>query len=57
VKRLAAVGQTIAADLQLAAEVLVTRRVLEEIAAGRKACDALHGWRAALLAARLDAVD
>jgi hypothetical protein len=31
--------------------------VLEEIAAGRKALDTLRGWRRALLAARLDAVD
>lgn len=57
VKRLSTAAQSIAAELQLAGEVLVTRRVLEEIAAGRKACDVLCGWRATLLAARLDAVD
>lgn len=57
VKRLATVAQALAAELQIAAEVLVTRRVLEEIAGGRKACDTLQGWRATLLAARLDAVD
>ena len=57
VKRLSSAAQSIALEHELAAEVLVTRRVLEEIAAGRKALDTLRGWRRALLAARLDAVD
>ncbi|MBM4231541.1 MAG: hypothetical protein FJ184_12485, partial [Gammaproteobacteria bacterium] len=55
-KRLSQVVQAAAQELGLAAEVLATRKLLEEIARGADAAQTLHGWRAALLAERLVAV-
>ncbi len=44
VKRLSSIVQRRASELNIAAEVLATRRELEGIARGRDA-DVLHGWR------------
>jgi ribonuclease D len=45
VKKLAALNQTIAADLGLSPEVLATRRDLELLADGRRDVSVLRGWR------------
>ncbi len=55
VKRLSGVTQTIAKELDIASEVLATRKDLEDIAAGRDAASVLGGWRADILADRLRA--
>ena len=55
-KRLSSVVQAVAQELGIAAEVLATRKLLEEIARGADAAQTLHGWRASLLAERLVAV-
>lgn len=52
VKRLAAIVQRRAAELEIAAEVLATRRELEAIARGGDAA-VLHGWRRAQLGEEL----
>lgn len=54
-KRLSSVVQAIAQDLAVAAEVLATRKDLEDIARGADAAQTLCGWRAELLADRLRA--
>ncbi|MGA1422977.1 MAG: ribonuclease D [Steroidobacteraceae bacterium] len=55
VKRLSGVTQTIAKELDIASEVLATRKDLEDLAAGRDAASVLGGWRADILADRLRA--
>jgi ribonuclease D len=45
VKNLAAIVQKKAAELELAQELLCTRRELESIARGETTADVLHGWR------------
>ena len=54
-KRLSEVTQATAQELDIAPEVLATRRVLEEIARGNDPATALGGWRAGVLADRLRA--
>ncbi len=54
-KRLSEVTQATAQELDLAPEVLATRRVLEEVARGIDPTIALGGWRAGVLADRLRA--
>jgi hypothetical protein len=46
----------VAQGLGIAPEVLATRRVLEEVAAGKDPAQAFGGWRATLLVDRLRAV-
>jgi ribonuclease D len=53
VKRLAAILQTVAAELALSPEVLSTRRDLEQLADGRRDVAPLHGWRRAVIGERL----
>jgi len=55
VKALSSVAQSIAKELDIASEVLATRKDLEDIAAGRDAASVLGGWRAEVLADRLRA--
>jgi ribonuclease D len=55
VKALSSVAQAIAKELDIASEVLATRKDLEEIASGRDAASILGGWRAEVLADRLRA--
>jgi ribonuclease D len=55
VKRLSAVIQTQAQQLAIASELLATRRDLESIARGAPVGEVLHGWRATLLGAALNA--
>jgi ribonuclease D len=55
-KRLAEAAQGVAQGLGIAPEVLATRRVLEEVAAGKDPAQVFNGWRAALLVAPLRAV-
>lgn len=55
VKRLAGVAQAIAKELEIASEVLATRKDLEDIAAGRDIAGVLGGWRSEVLADRLKA--
>jgi len=45
VRRLAALTQRAAAELQLAPEILATRRELERLAAGARSAGPLEGWR------------
>jgi ribonuclease D len=54
-KRLSEVTQATAQELDIAPEVLATRRVLEDIARGSDPATALGGWRAGVLADRLRA--
>jgi len=55
VKRLSTVIQTQAQQLAIASELLATRRDLESIARGAPVGEVLHGWRATLLGAALNA--
>jgi ribonuclease D len=55
VKALSSVAQAVAKELDIASEVLATRKDLEDIAAGRDAANVLGGWRADVLADRLRA--
>jgi ribonuclease D len=48
-KRLSERTQQVAAQLQLAPEILATRRELERIARGDAAAAPLHGWRRAVI--------
>lgn len=53
VKKLGGINQSVARELQLAPEVLATRRDLEQLAAGRRDGPLLRGWRRAVLGERL----
>jgi ribonuclease D len=53
VKKLGGINQSVARELQLAPEVLATRRDLEQLAAGRRDGSLLRGWRRAVLGERL----
>jgi ribonuclease D len=53
VKKLATVIQAAATELNLAPEVLATRRDLEALAEGQRDAAVLRGWRGATLGARL----
>jgi len=53
VKRLAEIAGAIAAELEIGAEVLATRRELERLAAGRQDVNLLRGWRADVVGKRL----
>jgi ribonuclease D len=53
VKRLAEIASAIAAELEIGAEVLATRRELERLAAGRQDVNLLRGWRADVVGKRL----
>jgi len=53
VKRLAEVTATVAAELDLAPEVLATRRDLEQVARGEANVPPLKGWRRAMIGERL----
>ena len=55
-KRLAETAQGVAQGLGIAPELLATRRVLEEVAAGKDPAQAFTGWRATLLVDRLRSV-
>ena len=52
-KKLAALSQAVAAELNLAPEVLATRRELEQLAEGRRDGALLSGWRRQVLGERL----
>ena len=52
-KRLSQAVQAVAQELAVAAEVLATRKDLEEIARSGEPARALHGWRAELLKEKL----
>jgi ribonuclease D len=52
-KKLSGISQSVASELQLAPEVLATRRDLEELADGARDGALLHGWRRAALGERL----
>lgn len=53
VRALSGINQSVARELQLAPEVLATRRDLEQLAAGRRDGPLMHGWRRAVLGERL----
>ena len=53
VKKLAAMNQAVAAELQLSPEILVTRRELEQLADGQCDLGVLRGWRRAVIGERL----
>jgi ribonuclease D len=53
VKKLAAVNQAVAAELNLPAELLATRRDLELLADGREDVQVLAGWRREVIGGRL----
>jgi ribonuclease D len=53
VKKLAALNQSIAADLGLSPEVLATRRDLEQLADGRRDVGVLRGWRRSVVGDRM----
>jgi len=53
VKRLAEIAGVIAAELEIGAEVLATRRELEKLAAGRQDVSLLRGWRADVIGKKL----
>ncbi|HEY5103304.1 MAG TPA: ribonuclease D [Steroidobacteraceae bacterium] len=53
VRRLADLNQSIAAELSMSAEVLTTRRELEQLADGRRDVPVLHGWRRDVVGERL----
>jgi ribonuclease D len=53
VRKLAALSQAVAAELNLAPEVLATRRELELFADGRRDGTLLRGWRRSVLGERL----
>jgi ribonuclease D len=52
-KKLSTITHTVAHELNLAPEVLATRRDLEELAAGARDAAVLRGWRARVLGERL----
>jgi len=56
VKKLAALNQTVAADLGLSPEILATRRDLEELAEGRQDAAVLKGWRRGVIGDRMLAI-
>jgi len=53
VKRLADLTGTVAAELEIGAEVLLTRRELEKLASGRQDVSLLRGWRADVIGKKL----
>jgi ribonuclease D len=53
VKRLAEIASATAAELEIGAEVLATRRELERLAAGRQDVNLLRGWRAEVIGKKL----
>ena len=53
VKKLAAISQAVAAELNLVPEVLATRRDLEQLADGRRDGVVLRGWRRGTVGERL----
>lgn len=53
IKNLVAITQAVAGELQLAPEVLATRRDLEQLADGERDTPLLTGWRRAVLGERL----
>jgi ribonuclease D len=53
VKKLGAISQAVAAELNLVPEVLATRRDLEQLADGRRDGALLRGWRRAIVGERL----
>jgi len=53
VKKLGAISQAVAAELNLVPEVLATRRDLEQLADGRRDGALLRGWRRATVGERL----
>ena len=53
VRRLADIAGAVAAELEIGAEVLATRRDLEKLAAGRQDVSLLRGWRADVLGKKL----
>jgi ribonuclease D len=53
VKKLAALNQTLAADLGLSPEVLATRRDLELLVDGRSDVGVLRGWRREVVGNRM----
>ena len=53
VRKLGAISQSVAEELRLVPEVLVTRRDLEQLAEGRRDGPPLRGWRLAVLGQRL----
>jgi len=53
VRKLGGIAQSVAQELQLAPEVLATRRDLEQLAAGQRDGAPLRGWRRAVLGERL----
>jgi ribonuclease D len=53
VKKLGAISQAVAAELDLVPEVLATRRDLEQLADGRRDGAVLRGWRRGTLGERL----
>ena len=53
VRRLGTISQAVAAELDLAPEVLATRRDLEQLADGRRDGAVLRGWRRGVLGERL----
>ena len=53
VKKLGVINQAVARELQLAPEVLATRRDLEQLAGGSRDGPLLRGWRRAVLGERL----
>ncbi len=53
VKKLSALNQAAATELGLSPEVLVTRRELEQLAAGRRDVPVLCGWRREVIGERL----
>jgi ribonuclease D len=53
VRKLGAISQSVAEELRLVPEVLVTRRDLEQLADGRRDGPPLRGWRLDVLGQRL----
>lgn len=53
IKKLAALNQSIAAEVGLSPEVLATRRDLEQLAEGRRDAGVLQGWRREIVGERL----
>lgn len=53
VRKLAAVNQAIAGELNLSPEILATRRDLEQLAEGRRDVPLLSGWRRTVIGERL----
>ena len=55
VKRLGEITQAVATEMSIAAEVLATRRDLEQLARGELDGDVMSGWRREVLGERLRA--